>query len=49
MSFVARLLTLVGLGWGALDYNTLCRRQKALNLSLRIIGFVQQSRFYSME
>ena len=36
--FVQSLLRLVGLDWAALDFSTLCRRQKTLNVSLPYRG-----------
>ena len=36
--FVQSLLRLVGLDWTALDFSTLCRRQKSLNVSLPYRG-----------
>jgi hypothetical protein len=36
--FVQSLLRLVGLDWTTPDFSTLCRRQKTLNVSLRIVA-----------
>ena len=36
--FVESLLRLVGLDWAAPDFSILCRRQKALNVSLKYRG-----------